>query len=325
MVFSDTLYNIYNRKGKVLKQFSYKTKDRFLGVFNNLLVFEKRTTDFKQLYSGIDIKGKENFNVKSDQPYDMVFKINDTMFGGCDGSLKLFNKKGEPYPYGLFYEGANLEYIIQDFYSKPFIVVQNDATKRCGLLSKKGHLKLPCKYKYLGNYHNGEMAYLDSSKNLIGFIDTNGKTTVAPFLSPYLASNPKLGGQELVFQEDLCLTNIGYSEKDGEPVLGFYNRQGKVALTLPDSIVFASHFYDGLAAVVGKESRALGFIDKKGKLVIPMKYSLAVEGAYPTPQIVIPKFINGFAYLKALKGYIDKNGYEYFSGEFEPDHYNFSH
>jgi KWG Leptospira. len=113
-------------------------------------------------------------------------------------------------------------------------------------------------------------------------------------------------------------------DKPGNKQYSYFDRSGKIAFTLPDDIYWAGHFSDGLAPVLDNK-RKLGFIDTSGKLVIQCKYELAVAGAYPMPYVVIPEFRNGFAYLKAFKGYIDQNGKEYFSGKRLEDKYDFSH
>jgi hypothetical protein len=75
---------------------------------------------------------------------------------------------------------------------------------------------------------------------------------------------------------------------------------------------------------VNKDAK-LGFVNKQGKWVVPPIYEIALAGAYPMPYLVVPQFIGGYAYIKAFKGYVDRNGVPYFSGKRMQDHYDFSH
>jgi hypothetical protein len=104
----------------------------------------------------------------------------------------------------------------------------------------------------------------------------------------------------------------------------YVDKNGKVQLTLPTSIVFVGVFSEGLAPAINK-GRQLGFVDKTGNWAIAPEFELTLAGAYPMPYVVTPQFIGGYAYIKAFKGYIDKKGNKYFGGERMEDHYNFSH
>jgi hypothetical protein len=145
-------------------------------------------------------------------------------------------------------------------------------------------------------------------------------------------------GEELRFSNGLCRIFIELPQIDSagrrhfttgedgriKKRIAYIDTSGSQRMLLADSIVISGMYREGLAPVVGK-SRQLGFMDTRGRIVIPMKYELAVAGSYPFPYIVYPAFRGGFAYLKAFKGYIDQDGYEYFSGKRETDHYDFSH
>jgi hypothetical protein len=50
-----------------------------------------------------------------------------------------------------------------------------------------------------------------------------------------------------------------------------------------------------------------------------------MAGGYPIAYLVVPEFVNGFAYMQSYKGYIDKNGKKYYAGKRMKDHFNFSH
>jgi len=175
---------------------------------------------------------------------------------------------------------------------------------------------------------NGEAAVLDPQTNKIGFIDKTGKMVVPPVLDEANADRTPFGGQPLCYNNGLCPVILGHrmiqNNHSPQYYYAYADRQGKMKLVMPDSIIFTGPFSEGLAPVVSSGGK-LGFIDTTGAVAIPFRYELAVAGGYPFPEIVIPKFDHGFAYLKAFKGYIDSAGNEYFSGRQEKDHYNFSH
>jgi len=106
--------------------------------------------------------------------------------------------------------------------------------------------------------------------------------------------------------------------------ISYFNQAGEVVLELPSDIVFAGYFSEGLAPVMNKEN-GLGFINLKGEWAIPPKYEIAWVGDYPISLPDFPNFKGGYAYLKGFKGYIDKNGKEFFAGKRMQDHYNYSH
>jgi hypothetical protein len=111
----------------------------------------------------------------------------------------------------------------------------------------------------------------------------------------------------LMFSEGLCLILSGKIERDEDfkSAKYFYiDSTGNVKIQLPDEVKGASNFLDGMAMVVDAEDK-VGFIDKTGKMVIPMKYVNDQPGGYI-------QFYNGFTYMRSKRGYIDKTGYEYF-------------
>lgn len=326
-----TVFTVINRQGDTMKQFPYTERIRFCGIFNNTLVYETRESSLSR-YTGFDVLGNTLFSIEQEESMKMVFRINDTMFGSfSDDGLFFVDNTGRPYPFGIYngMVGFGFESLLSYVWSRPCIVVQHPETHLFGLLSPNGKFLLPCSYRYLGAYANGELAYMDTASDRVGFIDTNGHTTVPPVLRAENTDRLELAGQELQYSEGLCLVYGGLrSGTDEERSLryriGYADRSGKLVITLPDSIILAGPFSCGLAPVVAQSGR-LGFINKQGKLAIPLKYEAAVQGAYPFPEVVLPRFSNGFAYLKAFKGYIDTSGYEYFSGKQVKDHYNFSH
>ena len=104
----------------------------------------------------------------------------------------------------------------------------------------------------------------------------------------------------------------------------YINQKGETVLELPSDIEFAGYFSEGLAPAMNKE-RGLGFINLKGEWAISPKYEIAFVGGYPISLPDFPTFKGGYAYLRGFKGYIDKNGKEFFSGKRMQDHYNHSH
>gem|GEM_PF-1681172 len=349
-------YSIYDRKGKLRKKFNKEKDVHFIGIFNNILVFGKdeKNNEYPQ---GIDINGKEHFRLRPKQElhaYGLI-QLNDTLFCAMDANdeeVEFVTAKGDFLPFGINDGtiGFGFRNLFSYFISKrSFRVMSYDENKRkMGMISKSGKIILPCVYDYLGSEENGEFAFLDSATNTIGFMDLDGKVVVPAKIDPFSPRAADMINAPFMYSDCLCLgaerkeyhtaeeAKKAYEEAraDGadedHDIYGdlryvYYDRNGNKVLTLPDSIKLAGHFSNGLAPVVARKSKGLGFIDKTGKLVIPTKYEIAVAGAYPMPYLVIPQFINGFAYLKAFKGYIDDKGHEYFAGKRVMDHYDFSH
>lgn len=343
------IYTIYSRKGKLLKTFNREDNNRFVGIFNNTLVFDKKELENKHphLLTGFDIAGKEKFRIRPKfyVHANGIIKMSDSMYCLMDASgetLLFFNQDGDDYPFNVNNGaiGFGFDNLFGYFSQLKLIPVTDRKTGKKGMVSTNGSILLPCKYEYIGNVENDEFAYCDSVLQGIGFMNTLGEVVIPPSLPFDNAQRSDFADNKFMYRDGLCLGHIIKRYYTTEEAMNapndddnrglnywytYYNRRGKEVIRLPDSIILAHHFSGRLAAVVDKKTKGLGFIDKQGKLVIPYKYEIAVIGAYPFPQVVMPEFINGFAYLKAFKGYIDDNGNEYFSGKRVKDHYNFSH
>lgn len=334
-------YEIYSRSGKLVKTFPWQSNVRFCGIFDNILVEEIKRGDSPSLYVGKDIKGNKKFEVTYDYNAEEVYRLsNDVFVFIYQGSLTLTDAKGQAFPYGMSNEWPGTSYAnaFPSMRELELIPVRNEDTRKMGYIDKAGKLVIPCKYDYAGYFENGEAPFLDTITHLIGFMNAKEEVTVKPFITMETARQLAMENQELHFRENLCRITVQIphqhadgreyyeTDEDGSPAhnIAYTDRKGTMKIVLPDSIMLGGDFSDGLAPVVGKQG-GLGFIDTSGKIVIPMKYEIAVAGAYPVPYLVIPKFKNGYVYLKSFKGYLDKSGYEYFSGKQEKDHYDFSH
>lgn len=335
-------YSVYGRSGKLLKRFGHAAERHFLGIFNNHLVFVENPQQPGQSYTGQDVSGKVLWNLPSDEHASAVFRMSPQVFGVLtEGGLSFTDAKGNEAPYGINngFIGNGFEHSYPMLSALDRIPVQDFNTQKTGYIDKEGRLVIPCIYTAGGDFQNGEAAVLDSTRQYYGFINSAG-SLVVPFVIP--AGDLRghmLSGQLPQYSEGCCIAqvlsvetdsrgrNSIHPDEDGNLPhrAAFFDRQGKMRLMLPDSVKPVGPFSDGLAPVVVGEERKLGFIDTSGTMAIPARYELAVAGAYPFPQVIVPRFIRGYAYLKAFKGYIGKDGREYFSGKRMRDEYNFSH
>lgn len=82
------------------------------------------------------------------------------------------------------------------------------------------------------------------------------------------------GGYDITlpFGEELAAVNKRYSDNYNDSYWGFIDTKGKVIIPLIYDIAYS--FKDGLAYVRAKGG-GYGFIDKKGKIIIPLEYSMA--------------------------------------------------
>ncbi|MDH7577857.1 MAG: WG repeat-containing protein [Bacillota bacterium] len=126
-----------------------------------------------------------------------------------------------------------------------------------------------------------------------GFIDASGALVISPQFD-----EPRLG-----FKEGLALVRV-----EGRPV--FIDLSGKTAISLSRSLECNSYFAEGLAVVVDVSDPARGhvsgYIDKTGKVAIPLQFEEATE------------FSEGLAAVKigGKWGYIDLTGKEIIPPQF---------
>ncbi len=333
--YADT-FKVYGRSGVLLKRIPFDKRKVFTGVFGGCYVYRETTSDFAG-FKWYDGKGKLKHKIWANaSEYKTAYRLSANVYGlvGEEGIYFIDTNKtyypwavdnGMVFPgYADMYDGLLHDWLHGD----GLVPVTDMKTNKHGYLNGKGELVLPCVYDWIGTFENGIAAWLDTATHKIGFMDRRGRAVIRPVLGAENLEQVRLTGMSMRFSEGYCPISIGKRHEDGgrgtTDYYGYADTAGKVVLVMPDSIVFAGEFSGGLAPVIAK-SGGLGFIDREGNLKIPLRYEAAMEGAYPFPRVVFPEFINGYAYIKSYKGYIDSTGYEYFSGKRMQDHYDFSH
>ena len=194
-----------------------------------------------------------------------------------------------------------------------------------GYIDRSGKVVVPLVYRRVGCYEGGVAVVADTNGNW-GYIDNAGKFVTKPVYS-YAATYSE--GVAWVVPHNGCPTLIDkngvqqlvlpdaqsaemYSEgmaaystltEDGE-LWGFVDKKGKVVL--PPQYSAVSYFSDGLCAVMNSSGK-WGYVDKKGDLKIPYLF----DNANP--------FVGGKAKVAAggKYGVIDKKGSYLLSPKYE--------
>lgn len=175
-----------------------------------------------------------------------------------------------------------------------------------GYIDRRGEVVVPPRFRHAGDFGDG-LAQVETEKGP-GYIDAQG--TIVFML------HAELGPVDwtLPFTEGLAR----FSRKGK---VGYFDRQGKVAVE--PKYDDAKKFSEGLAAVnVGAKSAGRprpdvmrggkwGFIDKTGRLVIPMRFS----------NVDVKGFSDGLAlvYVEDKPAYIDKTGKVAITPEYKSD------
>lgn len=331
--------HIRNTAGELLKSFQLNEEKIFEGVADDLLIFSE-VINKKRYYVAYDTEGKQKFKLPSrGWNAERVHRLTPNMYGmvSPDADYYFCDSTGKDYPFSVIspYVGMispDLSYFDQ----KEFQVADRNRGTR-GVVSAKGDTLIPFVYRVLDLPVDGWRFAMDENKNA-KFIDEKGEQVlgVELWIEKLLDHRTTAMEEPIGFYDGLCL-GIDFllmeDSVDGElqqfidpdsTIYFYFDKQGQRQLELPASVVFAGNFSEGLAPVVNKHG-ALGFVNKAGEWAIKPDYEIALAGAYPFPYVVVPKFIGGYAYIKAFKGYIDKNGVPYFSGKRMQDHYDFSH
>lgn len=181
---------------------------------------------------------------------------------------------------------------------------------RCAYLDKEGKVKLDCStiegdYSYYP-FVNGLAAVInvDNNNNMtVGYIDKTGHLRIDATLPYYGISG--VDEDPFVCSEGMIRTVKNFSdEESGDYLLkyGFVDDKGN--LVVPYKYTDAHDFSGGLAAVCDDEGK-WGFIDKGGNIIIPFKF----DG------VSWNSFQDGFALVQIgdKYGYVDKQGNDTYS------------
>lgn len=330
-------YKIRSKSGQLVKTF--KKSDltpqnsyiNFLGIYDNLLLYVETEDQRSFLYKAYNINGQLAYSLRLDGIYaNGIYKLDNSLFGllGGHGDYYFCDANGKEKPYGIYSYAIGFFNSYPAYLTKNYFVVPDQEKQKLGVINRKGDVLIDFKYNYISSFNDGLALCTTDSQTFL--IDTVGeiKKELTDILKPYLIEGlySELE-QEIAFHEGMCVSKeLDLSNLENGLIYNylFIDQNGEVVCKLSPDIIFVGQFSEGLAPAVNKE-KALGFIDKTGNWAIQPEYELSLAGAYPLPYLVIPKFIGGFAYIKSFKGYIDKTGKKYFSGERMEDRYNFSH
>lgn len=148
---------------------------------------------------------------------------------------------------------------VNNFYEGLAVVSKNG---QYGAIDKTGKIVIPIEYDWLGDFNEGFAAAGLASENeasKYGLIDKNNKEVI-PFIYDGMGS----------FSEGLVAV-----QKDGK--WGYVNKENKPVIAINLDYEQVNDFSNGLAAVFSFEENSdnmkYGYIDKTGKLVIPMNFT----------------------------------------------------
>lgn len=173
---------------------------------------------------------------------------------------------------------------ISDFHEGVAMVYKGN---KYGFIDKMGNEVIPCVYEFMEevdlNFHDGLAFVRQGEKHF--FINKEGKEA---FPYNYDTGLNFSEGLALVWKERKC----GYIDTNGNEVIPLTDKY------------YGGSFSDGLATVRNDEGK-YGFIDKEGKVVIPMIFDVGEGGE-------TSDFHEGLAsiYKNEKYGYIDKSGRE---------------
>ncbi|MBO6515811.1 MAG: WG repeat-containing protein [Bacteroidia bacterium] len=335
-------YSIRSSKGNLIKQVKNTKHRSFVAINDNKLIF-KELKDEQLYYTAETSEGKKVFSLPISFSYlQGIVQLSDNVFGllAGEGDYLFCDAVGNLLPYGSYSWAIGFFQSYPSFFNQEYFIVVKDK-RHYGVVDRNGRVVLDFAFNRIHYPVNHEVFTEDTSGKRAFFnLKTRKWSTpyakIKQFDLMQAVHHHRSLQRHYGFQEDYCL---GYGFEITEEIENgdtsryidpqrnyfmFYDRKGKTRLKLDTSIRFVGVFTEGLAPA-GSHKYGLGFIDKKGKWVVPPIYELAVAGAYPMPYLVIPEFKGGYAYIKSFKGYVDRKGRPYFDGERMMDRYDFSH
>jgi hypothetical protein len=284
----------------------------YLRIENNRIVFEvspSLTFGEEDIYGHITKKDMDTIALryksvekKASNLYLVRSKTGGTGFLADYGFIDSLGKVILP----TLYDPYDPDILYGKFNNGRMLMV--DKNGRCGYVDTTGKFVIPINFKRAYPFSENRAAFLDSTTQRIGFIDRNGKISIPPKFD--LVNGLRCGSRcsvPMMFSEGLCLILSGEVKRDldfNSVSYTYIDSTGIVKIQLPEEVKGATGFSNGMAMIANAENK-IGFIDKTGKIIIPMKYIDDEPGG-------VTEFRNGFAYIRSKRGYIDRSGYEYF-------------
>ena len=332
-------YHIRNKKGDLVKEFPVDTTSHFVGIQDDNLLFTSASYE-NQFYKAYDINGQLKFKLPINS-WSRITKLSDDLFGivSTDADYYFCDAQGKQKPYASTSYAVGFFQSNQNYFKENQFVLRDGDSGFMGIINRNGAVIADFKYKNIGPEINGLRMSVDSLGHTF-YLDKQGKVAFKSddldffnrrIKREFMLTQPGYfyEGLKLNYEPKIFIDTADNGEIsryiDFDSITYYYeNIEGERILELPTDIILAGHFSEGLAPALNKD-KSLGFINIKGEWAIEPKYELTMAGAYPIPYVVVPEFKSGYAYIKAFKGYIDKNGKEYFGGKRMEDRYNFSH
>ncbi len=234
--------------------FGYKSKNGRIKIpakYDHVFEFseDRAVVGNKFKYGIIDNKGEEVTELK----YDEVSTFTEGMA-----------RVRKDYKYGFInHSGEEIVPIIYDYadnFKNNFAWVYLNG--KYGYINKYNREVVPIKFRYINEFHEGLAPYTNESGKR-GFLDTLGNIIV-PAKYDYCGH----------FSEGLAMVG-SFSDVRGYVRMGFINKSGKEVISQKYKGVMWTQFSNGRALVF--KNNKWGYIDLKGKLVVPQEYDFARE------------------------------------------------
>jgi hypothetical protein len=197
--------------------------------------------------------------------------------------------------------------------------VRNTVTRKHGFVNTQGEMVIPCMYDYAGDFHHGRAAVFNAETNKWGYINRENELVI-PFMYDY-ASDFGYDRSEDPGFAGLAYVNIGISSleetarfvTDGK--WGLINTDGEVVLPvkygdIARPIENMAYIVDGERIDIPRPDGAfswkvigkMGFINRKGEIVIPVEYDYDYEACFVDGYVTLKK--DGVEFQFNMKGEI---------------------
>ena len=194
-------------------------------------------------------------------------------------------------------------------------LVLNTVTGKFGFVNPKGEIVIPCMYDDVKKFYCGRAAVFEAETGKWGFINRENKLIV-PFIYDFVSNFGYDRDGDIGF-DGLAYVNIGISENGRTLIItdgkwGLINTDGEVILPvkygdIARPIENMAYIVDGNRADMfpaggGGAVAKIGFVNRKGEIVIPTEYDYDYGAYFDVGYVTLKK--DGVAFKFNMKGEI---------------------